>query len=236
MSLINEALRRAEQQKRIGGGKPVPTSARGPVAPPSRWTDEPIVDAPTRRPRGGMRGATVLSACLILGLAAVLYMAQIPITEDPSTPQPTFRDSHPPVENATDAPFVAAPAAPVADAISVPTHVALTAIKPVLPTSAPPSDTVEPVPTIPVGMTGVVADASVASQAPLTPLTVIRPKPLNPDEFKLGAILQTGDVIHAIVNNHLVATGEDIDGAKVVDIGKYHVVLEKDGQRVTLRL
>jgi len=233
MSLINEALRRAEQQKRMSGGRPAPAPARSPQAQMPRWTDEPIVGQPAPRPRGSLRGATVLSACLILGLAAVLYMTQLPTTEAPSTPQPTVRDSGPSVATPTDTPRVAAPPAPVVnDPISVPTHVALTPIKPVAPTS----DTVEPLPTIPVGMTGVVAEAPATPSAPMTPLPVVRPKPLDPDEFKLGGILQTGDVIHAIVNNHLVAVGEVIDGAKVVDIGKYHVVLEMDGRRVTLRL
>ena len=60
--------------------------------------------------------------------------------------------------------------------------------------------------------------------------------PLNPSDFTLGAILQSGDQAHALINDHLVSVGDEVGAARVVAINKYSVVLERDGKTLLLRL
>lgn len=55
-------------------------------------------------------------------------------------------------------------------------------------------------------------------------------------QFRLGAILTSGDGSHAVINGHMVAVGDEVNGARVVVIGPYHVVLEKAGKRLSLRM
>ena len=55
-------------------------------------------------------------------------------------------------------------------------------------------------------------------------------------QFQLGAILKSGDGAHAVINGHMVTVGDEVNGARVVVIGPYHVVLEKAGKRLSLRM
>ena len=55
-------------------------------------------------------------------------------------------------------------------------------------------------------------------------------------QFRLGAILKSGDGAHAVINGHMVTVGDEVSGARVVVIGPYHVVLEKAGKRLSLRM
>ncbi len=56
------------------------------------------------------------------------------------------------------------------------------------------------------------------------------------DQFTLGGILASGGKGYAIINSHMVTVGDNVNGARVVAIGKHHVVLEKDGKQFTLRM
>ena len=48
--------------------------------------------------------------------------------------------------------------------------------------------------------------------------------------------MRSGGLANAIINNRLVAAGDAIDGARVVSIEMFHVVLEKDGKQFVLRM
>ncbi|MCD4698954.1 MAG: hypothetical protein K8R91_00060 [Phycisphaerae bacterium] len=56
------------------------------------------------------------------------------------------------------------------------------------------------------------------------------------DQLKLSGILASAGKGYAIINNQMVAVGDDINGARVVSIGKHHVVLEKDGKQFVVRM
>ena len=79
---------------------------------------------------------------------------------------------------------------------------------------------------------------------PPEPVETVQPDPNErniddkPDtvKFTLSGILASGNKGYAIVNSQMVTVGDDIDGAKVITVGKYHVVLEKDSKRFTLRM
>ncbi|MDY7011703.1 MAG: hypothetical protein SVV80_13280 [Planctomycetota bacterium] len=60
--------------------------------------------------------------------------------------------------------------------------------------------------------------------------------PKASDQLTLSGILASDGKRYAIINNQMVAVGDNINGVKVVGIGKYHVVLEKDGKQFTLRM
>ena len=55
-------------------------------------------------------------------------------------------------------------------------------------------------------------------------------------KFTLGAILASDSGVMAIINNQMVTLGDEIDGAKVIEIGKHHVILLQRGKRIILRL
>ncbi len=55
-------------------------------------------------------------------------------------------------------------------------------------------------------------------------------------QFVLGAVLASDRGACAIINNQMVSVGDEIDGAKVIEIGKHHVILLKAGKRIILRL
>ena len=94
--------------------------------------------------------------------------------------------------------------------------------------AAPPPQPVTPAPRDPP------PTAAAPSAAP--PTAPVHVRRLDAKDFKLGAILQSGNAAHAIVNDQLVSVGDEVDDATVVEIGKYHVVLRRDGQRVKLGL
>ena len=55
-------------------------------------------------------------------------------------------------------------------------------------------------------------------------------------KFTLGAILASDSGVMAIINNQMVSLGDEIDGAKVIEIGKHHVILLQGRKRIILRL
>ena len=60
---------------------------------------------------------------------------------------------------------------------------------------------------------------------------------LNPiDRFKLSAVVQGPEGGTAIINGRFVRIGEEIDSAKIISIGRYTVELEYEGERFTLKL
>jgi MSHA biogenesis protein MshK len=55
-------------------------------------------------------------------------------------------------------------------------------------------------------------------------------------DWRLTGIRIRGEDRTAIINGRVVRAGDDLDGAKVVEIGHGQVVLDQDRKRVVLRL
>ena len=59
---------------------------------------------------------------------------------------------------------------------------------------------------------------------------------MDPRKFALGAVLKNGHESRALINNEMLTVGQTIEGATVIAIEQHHVVLEKDGRRLVLRM
>ncbi len=266
MSLINEALKRAEQEKRRArGSDSITLFCPAPSAPARRAeADEPVEPA-AADDSPSLRGALLMGACVIVTVAAVMYFtlpptrddvnAQLPIRPRTDVIEPEATGLQPIPDDVLPAPAwmvpeltAAAIEAELAHIEPVPTTTAAK-VEPAHVEPVPTPATAEaelahikPVPPTPVfdpppASEGVVASIEPAPTAPITPPPARpEPPPLDASDFKLDGILHFGEARHAIINNHLLAHGEEINGARVVTIGKYHVVLEKDGRRLTLRM
>ncbi|KPK81026.1 MAG: hypothetical protein AMJ81_10985 [Phycisphaerae bacterium SM23_33] len=228
MSLINEALKRAETQRQRRG---VPSSEPA-VEPPADTPDMmPVTDvpAPSRERRSGLRAALFVAVLLLASVTVVTYFALPPEEKVP----PQARASHP-----------GAPWAGTEQSEVEPTQFVL---RPVREGTAAESSiertlfavaSYQPPPTPTTQVAAVIPLPAAPPTNPTPPPTTqeVQAKPLDPNDFKLGGILRSGDEAHAIINDHLVSVSDEVDGARVVEIQKYHVVLERDGQRLRLRL
>jgi len=242
MSLINEALKRAEKEKR--------RNQTG--APAQPVSDETTPPRPPVRPagrspgggRGGLRAALILATFVIAGVGLMTYLS-LPTEDKPPasvqaepTPSagagkadPAGHTTHAEPGRRAITPSRQRPQAlfpyrnlllkTLAEmqrqsrAMRPPRHQP----QPGQPQPPSPPPEMGPGPTIP---------------PPVTTRPAVEPAPTA--GLRLGGILQSGNEAHALINNHLVKVGDEIDGARVVAIGKYHVVLEKDGKRITLRM
>ena len=164
-------------------------------------------------PGPSIRKAAVLVAIAVGGVGALLYVSQVPEHSPPRSVQ---------AENESPA---TAPATCPSDSDAAPGAEGLER------QAQPPAETPPAEPT---------TQPAVAAE-PTEPEVQVQGAPTaeDPDEqkasFELGGIMQSGGVANAIVNNHLVAVGDEIDGARVVSIDKHHVVLDLDGKRIVLR-
>jgi len=232
MSLINKALQRAECDGRRGVGGPVrsiydqqgwPDDGRG-----EKDGNSDGAGPPGARDRSGTGiGKAVLLGLIVLGgVGALSYFSQVPGDKPPKTVRADSRT--PAMAPADPAPEAADKTAPPAAAPTTqPSH----------PGSRKPGSPEGPPAAPPEGRAGkyVMAPAPPAARKePPGPA----PQPQAPDtaRFKLGGIMQSGGSARAIINNHLVAVGDFIDGATVVSISKHYVVLEVDHKRIHLRL
>ena len=245
MSLINEALKRAEAERRRhgGGAQPEPhqpaslpdtaDQARGEPGPPELHAGP--FGRPPSRGRGGLRAALILATFVIAGVGLMTYLSL------PAEDKPPASVQAEPTPSSSAGTGKADPAGHTTHA--EPGHRAITpsqqrpqALFPyrnlLLKTLAemqrqsramrPPRHLPQP------------SQPQPTSPPPVTTRPAVEPTPAV--SFRLGGILQSGNEAHALINNHLVKVGDEIDGARVVAIGKYHVVLEKDGKRITLRM
>ncbi len=256
MSLINEALRRAEEEKRQQQGipaEPASRAAAGEQAPPAA------------REHHGLRGAIALGAFVVVAVVAVMYFSLPPqhrpartTPRAPGAVRPDPTRAEPPGEP----PEANLPAEPdQAAAVRSSVDTTLQALMdyqpgesepPLLSWAAPPAQAQPPPLALPLapapagaGATSLLAQASPPAAIPGTSPPEGRPPPsaqadgpppLDAGDFKLGGIIRSGSDSHALINDHLVSVGDQVAGARVVEIGRYHVVLEKDGQRLTLRM
>lgn len=75
-----------------------------------------------------------------------------------------------------------------------------------------------------------------ALRDPTRPYAVSVRVPAAAPSFEVNAIIVSADRRIAIVNGQRVATGGSVNGATVITIEKDHLILEKDGKRITIAL
>lgn len=75
-----------------------------------------------------------------------------------------------------------------------------------------------------------------ALRDPTRPYSVSARIPVAAPSFKVNAIIVSADRRVAIVNGQRVVTGGSVNGATVIMIEKDHLILEKDGKRITTAL
>ena len=217
MSLIDEALKRAQEAARKEGAAPQPRP----------WTPAPQPDAGLARRRRIVRTlawSASIAAAVLLGAVGVraVWNAAGPSQRPSAAPAaaPTARAPEPTLaETVVTTPMAAPPAAAV--------------------TRAPrPSRT-----SMPEG----VSIAGTAPEATLAPASPTRPAGEGrihvgalqlPDgaRIELGGIVWSETEPRALLNDRIVATGSYVEGFTVSKIEEDRVVLEKDGVSITIRL
>jgi len=224
MSLINEALQRAESEKRSRQGAADEDDDANLSVWPAPEDDIPYIFG---RHQKGLRGAIVLGGIVIATVGLVMYFS-LPPEHNGFSPARAGGAS-------ATAPSGSQPASgskATATAEAEP-EVALAPPKPA-PKAAPPS--APPKPAVSVKTTPPPVKPAVATAPAVAPPAAPEDPPLRPAYFKLGAILQSNGTGYALINDQLVTAGDVIDGAQVVVIRKYHVVIERQGRRLVLRM
>lgn len=220
MSLINDALKRANQtRKQQSTG-----TAGGPAMQPMVTASRPSTLAPV-----------IFIAIIVLFLAG---LGTLLLVRGYRLGQPTVA-STPPVEQAS-APMTAAPIPPVlttqARPETPPTVVASHASRPNVNTSV--------VVTIPVS--GGIAPASVAAKSPASPVAAPAEKPVTvavegaapsgSPTLRLQGIYYRRSNPSAMINGHSAFLGDEVDGARVVAIERTSVIVEFKGQKQVLHM
>lgn len=189
MSLINEALKRAEAENRQDEGGDPPAARR-------------------TRPRA----AAALAVVVIAAVCAFTYLSMPP----QARPKPS---------GSPQAAQAAAAGGTATERMLGPSVAELPRAR--LAAMTPASRPSSPAPQAPTTRpTSRPAEEAAATSRPA----------FDASQFLLGAILASGDGAHAVINGHMVTVGDEVSGARVVVIGPYHVVLEKDGKRLSLRM
>ena len=229
MSLINEALKRAEKDRgRSGDG--------------GRGRSDGNANRPDRPPRQGRQAVLILSAFVLAAVAIVMYVS-LPPENRPQVPAAGHAAAPDPADTTREVEVIAVEQTRIPEPTKVAaehfasvreTLAAMNDYKPT-PAAAPAPAPVAAPPAAPVVPAPAPAPAPVVAPPPVAS-PAVEPAPLDPADFQLGAILRSGEDSHVLINNQLVGVGDQIDGAKVVEIGKYHVTIEKDGKRLTLRM
>ncbi len=231
MSLINEALKRAEV---IGRSEKTPVAKRSTHGIKHLYDDK-VTGRPTtsdkaaeedisrllRTKQTSLRGAAALGVCVIASVAVIMHLTLPPDQRGPVEAEAggataTLETQTPPSTEEAKAIPKETPEEPTFAALQQALTDALNRSAAQTPetTSPPePDEAVQP-------------DTSEKNSAH---------QPVS-DKFTISAILASGGKGYAIVNGHMVTVGDNIDGAKVVTVGKHHVVLEKDGKQFTLRM
>jgi len=223
MSLINEALQRAEAEKRSREGAGADDDDNLSVWPAPE-DDIPYIFG---RHQKGLRGAILLGGIVIATVAVVMYFSLPPVHNGLS---PARAGGAAGTAPARSQPASGPKATATAEAEG---DVALT---PPMPTPQAAPAATRPTPAVSAKPTPPPVKTVVATAPAGAPPAAPRDPPLRPANFKLGAILQSNGSGYALINNQMVTTGDVIDGARVVIIRKYHVVIERKGQRLVLRM
>lgn len=217
MSLINEALKRAEQD---GPGQGTAPGRPGPKRPAGPGNQDP------QKRRTSLGKVFLLGMVVIACVASLTYLSLPP--EQKPVPSPSTGSQSPPAKPAEPAPAAGAENAVASDQVPEPT---VEPPQPQLPLRLPEQLPVDAAPAASLLM-------QLAKQEPprSRPPAPGAPSGDPASEFKLGGIMRSNGAGHAIVNGRMVSVGDMVDGARVVSIEKYHVVLEKAGTQFELRM
>ena len=231
MSLINEALKRAEIVGRDDQTPPAKRSTHsvehlygdkapaGPASSADASAEE--ISRLLRKNQTSLRGATALGVCVVAAVAIIMHLTLPPNQQGP----------------------VEAEAGGTTAALEMRTHQPADETK-TTPDKTPEKSTIAALQQTLAGIiNGGAAQTPKPARQPEPPAAVPSvPGKQKPDgqqatgQFTLSGILASGGGGHAIVNNQMVTVGDNIDGARVVAIGKHHVVLEKDSKQFVLRM
>lgn len=259
MSLINDALKRADLAGKCDPGG----SGDGPSHAPGRnilcLYDETLDEADHHRPtlekkihhlfgrnQTSIRGVVILGVCMIAVVAVMMHLSGPPKGAGPARAGAgnfaaglVQADKIPLAEDADSGGENVSPEIDAAGPVelhSLWSVEGLLANCPESPAAHTLSEEKEPHPTVAVIPN---PDAARIQQIMLPDwhtLTKPIPPTPKPEPFKLGGILASDVGNYAIINKQMVSVGDEIDGARVITIDKYHVVLEKDGKRMVLRM
>lgn len=212
---------RAGQFDTVGTAPPPPLS----IAEGRRRAARDPSATPSRGP--GFRRAAVMSMVLLLALMtmAYLYLPQGQPADVGDAPAASDQ------AGSAAEPEMGVPAAAKAGESaerSAPPYSGPLALMPV---PAEPVRTIEPPRPMADTMPALAqAPAVTAAQPPEPPMIDAG------SEFRLGGIIQSGGTAHALINDHMVAVGDELCGARVVSIQRNLVVLERAGKRMQLRM
>ena len=240
MSLINEALKRAEV---IGQNTKTPAAKRstrgiehlyddddqtsGRKPPSAEVTEE--MSRLLRKDRTSLRGASVLGVCVIASVAVIMHLTlpteqRSPVEANAGLRRAqSSRGATATLETQTPTANEETKATP--DKTSEKSTIAALqhAIDGILNRSAAQTSETTPSPEPVESVKPDTNERNTGDKSVATP-------------FTLSGILASGNKGYAIVNKQMVTVGDDIDGAKVITIGKHHIVLEKDSKQFTLRM
>jgi hypothetical protein len=242
MSLINDALKRAEAEKgpanpfascrlpSMTGIEPTPGAEQAKQSP-GPAVGEPAKDARPARSSCQGRSAMLMAVMVLAALAGASYFAMkgrhTPQQAKAATPAAGTAKMAPTARPAVNAQNVAKPAGgQLLPDLQQPQEQAQVAAGPEPKLESEPA-TAEP------SANGPTAARAVRGTGEAQPAPAAeKPKPA----YQLSAILQSSDGGKVLINNQLVGVGDEVDKATVVKIDPSGVILQKDGARITLRL
>ena len=217
MSLIDDALKRAQAADEKAAGKP----AERP------WIPTPMPDAGLARRRAVMRGLGIAVASLVVAAAAVLVFRR-----------PSGSGSPVPARSGSDDGPSAAALAP----LSLPTPLQEVVD---VPTPTTPVPAAAPSPRPRPTRAAVLAPASAEPPGAEAPAPAPVPKPSGPiangktyagsvtlpggDRIELGGIVWSETEPRALLNDHVLGRDSYVEGYRVAKIEEDRVALEKDG-------
>ncbi len=232
MSLINEALKRAEDIGQNTETPPVKRSTHGvkhlygdkvSTGPASYGTAaKENLSRLLRKNQTSLGGAAALGVCVIAAVAMIMHLTLPPDQRGPveaeagGAPSALFETQTPPADEEKMTVPDKTPEKSTIAALRQTLSGILSRNAVQTPKTAPPPEPAAIVPSV------------VVEQTPESQKAT--------DQFTLGGILASGGKGYAIINSHMVTVGDNVNGARVVTIGKHHVVLEKDGKQFVLRM
>jgi hypothetical protein len=255
VSLINEALKKAETEKQERGqtvpaGRPIDSGTMLDVKP-----------MPSSRP-WGLYG---LLAVLVLGGGGAAYWMwfvdtpQVVTAGAASTEQ---AEASLPSNQSAKSTIAAAPAKPASAPVQVVQNTAKPSAKTESPSQAPASVQAEPTPapkevtngvptelamtTNPAAVSPVPVSPEPRPEKPTPPAAAVQPKAvarvtteeprIDPSQFKVSTIMATPNGARAVINGRVVGVGQEVDRATVIAIDARDVELEISGRRVKVGL
>jgi len=234
MSLINEALKKAEQEKKAGSNSFSAYAAMREVTGSSRKGK-------------GQPAAKVVSVLALVALCVGLWLvtdmalraSPSVATASPGAPRDSTPVQAPRQGDSIGAPDVQPAAQPLVSATPAPAAVQA-------PTQAPGAVAASLMPAVGTGQpkSAEAERARPAQTATAKPAPALQPAPVpalvvpavSKDDFKLTAVMRGPEGATAIINGKSVRVGDTVGPAKVVKIDRYAVDLEVNGQTLTVQM